>query len=762
METLENDFAKYTQHVLEWLQCEAQKVDAKKQGLTETSERLFHLAVMPFRNLLPKPVGPFHHEDLACKGDHLGRDFRLCAIGVHGAGQHLPHGRHSEINVCSDSLVKSANRFKKNGNSLEDFLLLFNAVYSRFLGRQHTLVHSLLHSTKEEGRIIEMHLSHDGKQDTYTAGELTLIENLSISTLPLVGILKYLCDGDALDKFVSALWHHVPFVSAIRSNNNAEEVIGLYADRVTDLLRSEKDNKQSWYCFSNSFNRNVLRATAFLESRRNMAEILVDSICGRPKARQEHSLSKSIGEAAAMLQMFFLYREICGQWFYVIVPRQQSHLRMCFTVGTTNRLDVAKLKLLTNFGCSVRKKLDFFLDRSHSNETNPQALTGQWTQLGLQIGEKKLSALEKKQLRAPSSDNLVSAALAYYLKFCEKISEVAVHERKKLHFDIVVSDGYFASETLAEVSRLTQERDRPWVVDLLCDNTKTALQPNEVISRLLGNYAFLQQQGMLLFGSRDGHLLYLAKVLEGKLRPEEFTNTGQCYLIQVRERGDVCLFYNGELALWRRDGEYIVPKSYGTTYRRDLTKWLTEHFPTEQSSIDYQILAEAVWSLSSDAKGGATFVLGRMNEGPFPLRADTYELSEVFPYAEGLPLVGRGSLEVLMRLAVQDGGIIIDYQTGQVYGRRQLRPRGIFEWRQYADDWGKKGGQWEWADWHKVLRWGTRHHSALAFSCTVAEGFCGKSKFPIAVITVSSDGDIHVFYGNSPVRELTYPQPAEE
>ncbi len=155
-------------------------------------------------------------------------------------------------------------------------------------------------------------------------------------------------------------------------------------------------------------------------------------------------------------------------------------------------------------------------------------------------------------------------------------------------------------------------------------------------------------------------------------------------------------------------------------------------------------------------------MVGQMRGGSFPLEESTYELSRVLPFAEALPLVGKGSGEVLKRLAVQDGAVLIDVGTGQVYGRRQLRPLKLFDWFDHMKkQWTCDDGEWQWPDWYKVLRWGTRHHSALAFSVAATQP--GKqAKQPVAVITISSDGDIHVFYGMRPEPSLTYPQPVEK
>jgi hypothetical protein len=732
-----------------WLNKRGKDIAKKATGLTEGSEKIHGIAVLPFRELLIDPIGPPPQEDFPKIAGDLPATLNLRAIGVHSAGEYLPSGRHSDIYVTKEALQESARtRGVSTNKDAAFFLDLFNSVYRQLFGRQHTLIHALLHNA-ENGGVIEIPLKPNQKGtdqiETRDTGDATLKLH---QLLPLLAT-----DDDSLDKFSRLLWQNTPEINGHPSQGQPQSV-ALYAERVAELLRNEEDTTKFWYCFSHTFEKNTHRATDKLEQEIHFAPQLLGMVFGpTTHPLTEHALPSRLRDAVIMLQLFFLYREFCGNWFYVIVPKDQSTLKMCFTVGSNARLDESTLDDLTSLASTVRGELDHYLEECHRVHASQAQFNGEWDVMRNWLREKRLNALSDKGLKKATPEQSVTAGLPQYLLFANRVAELAVHEGKKLHFDIVVSNGIFASEKLLKISSLWAEGGGPWPV---IKGAVQDQQPNEdVVSHLLGNYSFMQQKGVVLYGSRDGHLLYLAKSLSEDLKPEEFTMGGDCYLIRVPENGDLHLFFNGMLVLWRRAGETIVPTLYGRAYRDALKQWLENHFPSRQ--VDYEILASVVWSLSANHIGGASFVVGKYRGDPFPLEDNAYALSEVFPYAEGLPLVGKGSTELLKRLAIQDGAVVIDVETGNVFGRRQLLPPEPFSWRNYLKQWEKKDGESEWREWHKVLRWGTRHHSALAFSAAAAK-HNNSAQLAAAVITVSSDGDIHVFSGNRPEPTLTYPQ----
>ncbi len=129
----------------------------------------------------------------------------------------------------------------------------------------------------------------------------------------------------------------------------------------------------------------------------------------------------------------------------------------------------------------------------------------------------RAAALNKK---IESERDEAIGGLPKYIRFCQRVSELAVHEGKKLHFDIVVGDGLFASARLMEVSSFPE--DALWEVASV-DRDGSVRADERVVSYVVGNYSFLQQKGALLFGSREGRLLYLARALDSGQAPEQIT-----------------------------------------------------------------------------------------------------------------------------------------------------------------------------------------------------------------------------------------------
>ena len=761
----QESFAQFLQTARTRLRARIAGVIARPQDLTQDSDAIHRLAAWTFRELLADPVGPESRTYMPLNAGHPGTTSGLVAVGVHSAGEYMPEGRQSMIFVSDAALRRSRKAAGRTARGRDPacFLKLFNALYRGIFGRQLTLIHSLLHNAAS-GAVVELGLEVRGN----TRG--------TISVLPVAGQVRgraplrlgqafsYLADKDVLRRFVNFLWEKTPETADLRRADwQKDEYVSLQAEQLIRLLRDGRDPTElgAGCCFLHTFEKNTHRAADALESQgvaRDLLEVVFGS--GYP-ARGDHEVAELTERAVVMLQLFLLYREICGDWFYVIVPGRQDKLSMCFTIGTRSRLDPERRRSLVELASAVYQEVKDGLTARHDHPTRGErsfSAAGDYAILEKLLRGQTIQALEVKIPGLKDGQSRVAGGLASYLVFSERVSEVAVHEGKKLHFDVLVADGLFASEMLARASKLSSVGGGTWrVADMpQAGPRKGSLVANEeLISRLIGNYSFMQQRGVVLYGTREAKLLYLARLLESGLDPEKLTQTGKCYLLRVRSNGDTCVFFKGELVLWRRNGEYIVPTMYGEAYISKLKDKLQEWFPQPATGpgVAYRVLARAVWELSNKRESGACFVLARRESRAFCVNRSTYEMSEVFPYAEGLPLVQEGSAERLKQLAVQDGAILVDVATGKVFGRRQLLPPKRFDWRGLRKQWtgGDEGKAWE--QWYKVLRWGTRHHSALAFSSAAGPN--------AVVITVSRDGDIHVLRGNRPERDLTYPRQAE-
>jgi hypothetical protein len=126
------------------------------------------------------------------------------------------------------------------------------------------------------------------------------------------------------------------------------------------------------------------------------------------------------------------------------------------------------------------------------------------------------------------------------------------------------------------------------------------------------------------------------------------------------------------------------------------------------------------------------------------------KMTEVFPFAEGRKLLTEASRKIFQELAIQDGATLVDVMSGRVRGRRQIAvPMTLAGWNKHLLNLRDKTKEHYWPDSHKILRWGTRHLNALR----AALHFHGAA----VLITVSSDGDMHLFDKDGPVQDATYP-----
>lgn len=754
----------YIERTEQWLRGCVKETRARNAGFTETTECLYGLGIDPLRQLLTDPVGgPAIAPELCVSPPAVTGAFQnlsgLQAIGVHAAGEFLPRGRHSHVHVARNFLDSIAANGGATAAQSEKFLLLFNEVQRRFLGRQHTLIHALLHQSNDKGSIIEMPLAgwSDGTFDSATKAPEDRTQ------LPLgPDIAKELCDKDLLDQILKIVRNGAGRMPDFEPTQSQQMLaaVSAFAEGIVTTLRTEKNQQSDAFQFAHRFHTRAMRACYGFGSpggsdRDEVARLL----CG-PAPPSDPNPHLRIEESMRMLQLFFLYRAFCGDWFYVLIPPKQTHLHMCFTVGVSEQLKGKELGHLNQLVETIRGELDEALRSAVEKLRDENTLITQARKLSDMLSEAgpKFFRTCLGEEYKPNSTPLPFAlgGLPCYLALCERISEVAVHEGAALHFDFVVGDGVFASQELDQLSLLSNgEQERYWLSDKHCkDGQAPQTQQEEVVSRLIGNHAFLQHPGVVLFGSREGRLLYIAKTLTpGTLDPEKFTALApkRCYLVRVDPQGDISIFYTGRLVLWRRAGQYIVPERYGKSYREPLADYLRKA-PFSLESGAANILANAVWNIANRERAGTTFVVGRFSDPWW--EQSCIALTEVFPYAEGLPLLASGGQNALEQLAVQDGAVVIDCASNCVYGRRQLYPHGEDALRQFVaslkEDAASKN---RFPDWHKRLRWGTRHHSALAFSFTAHR----KQNGGVLVITVSSDGDIHVLENGRPVDDFTYP-----
>ncbi len=754
--------------------------------LVEGSTNILHLTDVIFKKLLSDPVGP----NLAIPPEFSNiqnldnKSLSLVAVGVHSIGDFLPLGRHSSIFVEENQLNECIAWAKKEAEETEqfvndtassrmtttlpNFLDLFNHVYGSMFGRNETLIHALLHATKINNTVIEIkaHKMNNGTSqfDTNTHGQ-----EFRLIPISFPDVWNWLADDKVLMKLVNGLSLESATVSNSTSDEHKDQ-IRFYGNRVVSIIRDERTNPETpWYCIYHTLDKHARQAAYLYENERDQTKKLSLYELFGESPNSEHKSADRLIEIIRMFELFFLYRKFCGNWFYVMVPspQQDVHLRVCYTFGTMKQLSPDNIAAIYNFTNRLSSSLRTALSKLHEQKVSCREFGILEKMLGSKVfdvlKDKAIDLCQKKyieNIKMPSqeiSESQKAEARRYcqnqyrkdleglenYISFCRRLSEIAIHEGKKLHFNILVSGGLSASKMLAPLASLPKLHDgRNWQA-VKHEDSEIPQADERTISALLGNYAFFQSEGVILLGCHEGRFLQTAQLFQEFKNPETITSEEMCYLLQVKENGDICVFYKGELLLWRQSGKYVVPRHYGEQYKKIFVDKLKTHFSLQNNDhIDYLLnLADVIWSLSAERRGGGTFVICKSNI----LINNTSELSIVLPHANDLPLLSKGSKNTLIQLASQDGAVVIDLTTWKVFGRRQLITQKI-----ELNDFLKENTSWK--DRYKVYRWGTRHHSALNFANSVVK------KDEAAVIVVSADGDIHVFLDKIPDDELSYPE----
>ncbi len=454
---------------------------------------------------------------------------------------------------------------------------------------------------------------------------------------------------------------------------------------------------------------------------------------------------------------FVLYHGDYAKLCYYVVPRQiqgRTSLRTGFSMGVKTPITPGILDPILNLHKDVAERFGSLMQNNTIADKQLGTIEGEMQTI---LGEDV--ALQLSDRIGAWDVHEALQGLPRYLRFAENLVEQATHEGRTLRFNLLVSDGIRRDdlvETIASFERMP-DRDESNVV-------QDDLRPNqELIARLLGNFAFMQSGCSVLVGDRSGRVRALARLLRTEMLPELITKSGKsgdpasdCYLIVILDDGGIQVYYQGELTLWRRLGRYVVWQNgqYGVSYRKKMQKRILEFIekPNHRKDLDVEslrcildagVLVDVIWQIAQESGHGACFVLSKWNAS---LKGLALNLTRIFPHADALPIVWCHQRDVLHDLAVQDGATIIDTAYGLVYGSRYLRPK-VENLKEERDRLTTK--------YPEVLHWGTRHLMGLGLAIDLKN-----LNQDALIIIVSSDGDIHVFENGELIRELTYPPKA--
>lgn len=737
-------------------------------------------------------------------------DNDIVAIGVHGAGSILPNGRHVRVKVTNNhlqssiiSLLNSAannkwinNRIDSNGNKIhiliksirdrlkdrgnttdnqvfcKNFVLLFDNVYHRFSGREHTLIHHIL-------------TNDDARPGTYllpttTAANRAYRKQSDFNDAVLMDFPKssqwaLLSDKSVLDHFVCCIADGVDSIPDADAPNVDRDDIRLLADKLVARFRDAGDKDSLHFSMGHSLDRISHCDSKLFEH--TWADTGLESE-SRDTKEHDHLRAIKIIENATKVQRFLLFRAFCGKYFYIFKPKKSDNLTFCLTVGTTKPLSRERLSLWDIFSDRIQGNLEIALTSNPPEDPGNLYRDNEKTYLSQLIGSTKLETFTKrildhvckpKDLKKVDKCAQWLHGLYVYVQFATLLSDIAVHEGKRQRFDFLVGDGVFATRYLDILSTIESDSIPINTLPRSIDNGSTRKNDaNALASLLLGNVSFFQSPNVVVYGDRYGTLHGLARAFRrptNSVRVKRLDNAvaatigTDAYLVRLLEDGDIQVYGNTKLLLWRRGESFIVPTMYGEEYQNALADILKKRvFDKASYQKDVlEVVARVVWKLSQVIHEGGCFVLynGRsIDNTPNLVALDqinkrTVPLTDVLSFAENKALAVDGNDHLLEALAIQDGAVLVDVTNGKVCGRRQLVAAGMTtkERTSYMEALKSR----DWPGWHKLLRWGTRHQSAVFFAHTWPKD-C-----PLAVIIVSRDGDIHVFTPDGPIRDACYP-----
>ncbi len=540
------------------------------------------------------------------------------AVGVHGAGGIIAAGRHVAISVSRGSLVSSLREHLQqflaesaakslgfgpedanvvlrrvierlaNGSTQESllflgrFLRLFDRLYYDFTGREHTLIHRLLASDANTLNVLYMPTGSSVDKG-HVPAKLPRGANCSTITFNAATQWPHLENQPLLRRFVACV------AEAIESEVTLDDP-PIAARQLTRRFRSESSQDSIHFCMAHTLD----------SIRRVDPQVFHDSWVDKGDAHSDHERDDDVLRWMLMVQRFLLFRAFCGDHFYVLYPRASEALQFCVTLGTTRPLLADALDRWASFTDIIGQELSRRMNELQNADPPAENFVYKESEPLRALIGRSWDAFCRR-IRAAISNNAVPEetvqawlfGLLRYLNFAILLSDIAVHEGKRQRLNFLVGDGVFASKALEIQSQLPRSFGQglqvqqgrlsvPARIDHHADDQKTA---QALASLLLGNISFFQAPNAALYGSRAGEIAGLARVyntehdhkaLAGDLDQVASATTADrdAFLVRLREDGDVQLIANGELLLWRRGGQFLVPHSYGPTYREQLVEGL--------------------------------------------------------------------------------------------------------------------------------------------------------------------------------------------
>jgi hypothetical protein len=716
----------------------------------------------------------------------------ITGVATSAAGDLVPQGRWARTNITEQAfdkfLVKYSGKQNAQKPGWRPFASTMLEAYWGFFGRGIALAHRFLHPPKINSTSHTIvHFAFDDKGSKHETGNVK-----SIALGNITEIIDPPNDrGATFKKFFSPL---LELTSVLNDDINSEEVI----ETAQEVIEKATEN-----CFRHTLALRGEQARVVLlkEDMLGLRSVLIDELAPQEIGDKTHSQDAQALRAIWCLQLLCLYRELAGSHLYVFYPYSIANAgcKLVFTAWSRSRLCMDRIHELVDLYQTTYDAASRILRNSQEPASDIQKQGQLLTALlGQSVRDAFMLKMDLFRFKHDERARETYWHLPEFLVLAERLAVRAIHEGSPLSFRFHISHGDEASERVKFISRLKDcymcrdsscaealrwEVTRSDVVESLSEEHITS---PSIISLLLGNHSFFQDKSTVIQTSPEGYLLYLGRII-GPSEPEHLTSGGKNILLVIEQNGDIKVYYpdqtekkpahpNGRLLLWRKAGKWIVPGRYGESYTSAVIARIVQELAYSQEEEKkvkegMKILMGTVWKLSTQLHKGACFIVldkDRFEEDDPPKGGRCWDkffakMTEVLPVAEGRRLLTKAGQDMLVQLALQDGATIIDLADQRVFGRRHiLVPNRVASWLDEKKSQPPKDGRGflDSEGNHRILAWGTRHQSALAAAlCLGKQG--KKNSCAGVVITVSSDGDIHVFGPDGMIADLAYPHAAQ-
>lgn len=346
------------------------------------------------------------------------------------------------------------------------------------------------------------------------------------------------------------------------------------------------------------------------------------------------------------------------------------------------------------------------------------------------------------QIQLDSDQQLDRVDIHCLLEISRDLSS-ALREGKPRRFSFILGSPEWLIADLAVVHDLLS-KNHPYCIE---DYPNDRVSYERTLSLLRGNSTFLQDEHLALFVPYPcrpleiSHIVRIPIPIDGRRTLfEEFTRGKKAVLVvNTYGNGQGELIHKGEVkGVLSYQREWIKIEKYAD-FLKNLGGLLAQL--GSRAKILLNCLEPAIRRISEDPGTGAIFAIVKQDRVE-DLLADSQELTSVIGSVEGRPLSQLDG-NLVYELARDDGATIVCAESHKVWGRRHLPSFPIRE--NLEEDW-KAAGIMYWPKWFRVLRWGTRHRTALGLSRHLGESGL--------VIVVSADGPVNVFSNGRGVAEF--------